>query len=95
MATGSTVLVERYNLLLECLAALEDQLQEPTQEIPVPAAPTRPAWESVNIVLLEDSEVTGSRADRLDIKIEKPETFKGDAKLGSTFLVSVSMYCGL
>ena len=46
-------------------------------------------------MLSEDSKVTGSQSNKLDIKIKKLETFKGDAKLVSTFLVSVSMYCGL
>ena len=34
----------------------------------------------------------GSLANKL---IKKPETFKGDAKLVSTFLLSISIYCGL
>ena len=42
MATGSTVLVERYNLLLEQLAALEDRPQEPAHKSLFPRRPLGP-----------------------------------------------------
>ena len=95
MATASTVPMEMYNHLLECLATLKERLQVSSSELPPPAAPARPARGSVNIVSSDDSEVTSSRSDKLGIKIKKPETWKGDNKSLSIFPVSVSMYCGL
>ena len=68
------VAMETYNCLLEHLATLEERLQIPSPEVPVSAAPVRAARNSVNIVPLEDSKVTSSRSDKLNIKIKKPET---------------------